>query len=415
MIIEGRAYVRGSLQDCCISVENGRITEIKRTLKGDEKLRFGGIVLPAGIDLHVHFREPGLTRKEDFLSGTTAAACGGITCAFDMPNTLPPATTPERIEEKVAAVERKAFVDFGLYAGLTERSDVKGLAETATAFKTYLAASEGDLAVGDFAKLLELREELSAAGKFISVHCEDPGLIRDVEAKRLEDHLASRTDSAEVGGIEMAERLKGSRVHVAHVSSERGLTSLASTDLTSEVTPHHLFLNVNCDLGAFGKVNPPLRNKHDQNALWQAFADGRIDVVASDHAPHTMDEKEAGFDSAPAGMPGVETMIPLLLERVRLGSLPLERFVNAVCERPAEMLSLKKGRIEIGYDADMIAVDLKRPRRIRADDLHSKCGWTPFEGMSGVFPLATIFRGEQIMRDGDAMGKPSGRYVGAKH
>ncbi|MCJ2555820.1 MAG: dihydroorotase [Candidatus Thermoplasmatota archaeon] len=415
MIIEGRAYVRGSLQDCCIGVENGRIAEIKRTLKGDEKLRFGGIILPAGIDLHVHFREPGLTRKEDFLSGTTAAACGGITCAFDMPNTLPPATTPERMEEKVAAVERRAFVDFGLYAGLTEESDIDGLAETATAFKIYLTVSEGDLAVGDFSKLLGLKEELSAAGKFISVHCEDPGHIRDGEAKRLEDHLASRPDSAEVGGIEMAERLKGLRVHVAHLSSERGLTSLAGTGFTSEVTPHHLFLNVNCDLGAFAKVNPPLRHKHDQNALWQAFTDGGIDVVSSDHAPHTVDEKEAGFDSAPAGMPGVETTIPLLLERVRLGSLPLERFVNVVCERPAEMLSLKKGRIEVGYDADMIAVDLKRPRRIRADDLHSKCGWTPFEGMSGVFPQATIFRGEQIVRDGAVIGKPSGRYVGAKH
>jgi len=415
MIIEGRAYVRGSLQDCCIGVENGRIAEIKRTLKGDEKLRFGGIILPAGIDLHVHFREPGLTRKEDFLSGTTAAACGGITCAFDMPNTLPPATTPERMKEKVAAVERKAFVDFGLYAGLTEESDIDGLAETATAFKMYLTVSEGDLAVGDFSKLLGLKEELSAAGKFISVHCEDPGHIRDREAKRLEDHLASRPDSAEVGGIEMAKRLKGLRVHVAHLSSERGLTSLAGTGFTSEVTPHHLFLNVNCDLGAFAKVNPPLRHKHDQNALWQAFTDGRIDVVASDHAPHTVDEKEAGFDSAPAGMPGVETTIPLLLERVRLGSLPLERFVNTVCERPAEMLSLKKGRIEVGYDADMIAVDLKRPRRIRADDLHSKCGWTPFEGMSGVFPQTTIFRGEQIVRDGTVIGKPSGRYVGAKH
>ncbi|MCJ2562919.1 MAG: dihydroorotase [Candidatus Thermoplasmatota archaeon] len=415
MIIEGRAYVRGSLQDCCISVENGRITEIKRTLKGDEKLRFGGIILPAGIDLHVHFREPGLTRKEDFLSGTTAAACGGITCAFDMPNTLPPATTPERMEEKVAAVERKAFVDFGLYAGLTEESDLGGLAETATAFKMYMAASEGDLAVGDFSKLLGLKEELSAAGKFISIHCEDPGHIRAGKAKRLEDHLASRPDSAEVGGIEMAEQLKGLRIHVAHISSERGLTSLAGTGFTSEVTPHHLFLNVNCDLGAFAKVNPPLRHKHDQNALWQAFVDGRIDIVASDHAPHTADEKEAGFDSAPAGMPGVETTIPLLLERVRRGNLPLERFVNTICERPAEMLSLKKGRIEVGYDADMIAVDLKRPRRIRADDLHSKCGWTPFEGMSGVFPQTTIFRGEQIVRDGTVIGKPSGRYVGAKH
>lgn len=415
MIIEGRAYVRGSLQDCCIGVENGRITEIKRTLNGDESLRLGGIILPASIDLHVHFREPGLTRKEDFLSGTVAAACGGVTCAFDMPNTLPPATTPKRIEEKIAAVERKAFVDFGLYAGLTEESDIDGLAETATAFKVYLAVSEGDLAVGDFSKLLGRKEELSAAGKFISVHCEDPGHIRDGEAKRLEGHLASRPDSAEVGGIEMAERLKGLRVHVAHLSSERGLRSLAGTGFTSEVTPHHLFLNVNCDLGAFAKVNPPLRHKHDQNALWKAFTDGRIDVVASDHAPHTVDEKEAGFDSAPAGMPGVETTIPLLLERVRLGSLPLERFVNAVCERPAEMLSLKKGKIEVGYDADMIAVDLKRPRRIRADDLHSKCGWTPFEGMSGVFPQTTIFRGEQIVRDGTVIGKPSGRYVGAKH
>ncbi|MFQ5909427.1 MAG: dihydroorotase family protein [Thermoplasmata archaeon] len=415
MIIEGHAYVRGSLQDCCIGVEDGKIVEIRRTLKGDERLRFGGLILPAGVDLHVHFREPGMTRKEDFSSGTAAAAFGGITCVLDMPNTVPPATTPERVREKVEAVEKKAFVDFGLYAGLREDSDVEGLAEVATAFKIYLAPSTGGLAVGDFDRFLEQRDELSAAGKFISIHCEDPERIRNMEERRLEDHVASRPEGAEVDGIGMARRLAGvRRIHIAHLSSGMGLESLAGSGFTSEVTPNHLFLNVDCGLGALAKVTPPIRYKHDQNALWSALAHGGIDVIASDHAPHTLEEKESDFDFAPDGMPGVETMIPLLLERVRLRSLSLERFVNVVSERPAELLSLEKGRIEVGYDADMIVVDLKKPRKIRADELHSKCGWTPFEGRKGIFPSTTILRGERIVEE-DVVAKPSGRYMGAKH
>jgi dihydroorotase len=415
MIIEGRAYVRGSLQDICMRVENGKIVDIKRTLAGDDRLRLRGIVLPAGIDLHVHFRDPGMTHKEDFSSGSAAAACGGVSCVFDMPNTRPPATTPARVREKIEAVEGKAFVDFGLYAGVTEDSDIAGLAETATGLKAYLAISTGGLAI-DFDRFMDLREELSAASKFMSVHCEDPERLVDIDEKRLEDRLTARPDSAEAGGIEMAKRLVGvPRIHVAHVSSEKGLTALAGSGFTSEVTPHNLMLNVNCGLGSLAKVNPPVRFKHDQNALWSAFAEGRIDVVASDHAPHTLDEKEQGFNTAPAGMPGVETMIPLLLDRVRQHSLPLERFVRAACERPAELLNLEKGRIEVGCDADLIAVDLKTPRRIRADDLHSKCGWTPYEGIEGVFPLATLLRGVVVAENGEIVSKPTGRYVGANH
>ncbi|MFQ6127483.1 MAG: dihydroorotase [Thermoplasmata archaeon] len=415
-VIEGRAYVSGSLQDCCIGIENGKISEIKRILKGDEKFRFGGIILPTGIDLHVHFREPGMTEKEDFLSGTTAAACGGITCVLDMPNTIPPATTPTRIREKVESIGKKAMVDFGLYAGLTEDSDIEGLAEVATAFKIYFAPSTGGLAIENFNGFLELKKDLSRAKKFISVHCEDPAQISNIEEKTLEDHLASRPVSAEVSGIEKARRLTGiQRIHIAHLSSEKGLESLSGTDFTSEVTPHHLFLNVNCNMGTLAKVNPPLRYKHDQNALWSAFANGGIDLVASDHAPHTLDEKEQDFYSAPAGVPGVETMIPLLLERVRLKSLSLDRFVDAVCEKPADLLSLNKGKIDIGYDADIMVVDLRKPRKIRQDDLHSKCGWTPFEGMKGVFPSATFLHGERIVEEGEVIVNPSGAFLGPKH
>jgi dihydroorotase len=415
MIIEGRAYIRGSLQDCCIGIEDGKIREIKRSLTG-ERFRFGGIILPAGIDIHVHFREPGMTKKEDFLSGTSAAACGGITCVLDMPNTDPPATTPARIESKQELIEKKAMIDFGLYAALTEDSDVIGLAQAATAFKIYLAPSTGGLAVGDFNRFLELKDDLSETGKFTSVHCEDPQHIRKTEKRRLEDHEASRPDTAEIGGIDMAKRLtEVQRVHIAHVSSERGVESLARSGFTSEVTPHHLLLNVNSELGTMAKVNPPLRFKHDQNALWSAFVSGRIDLVSSDHAPHTLEEKEQDFENAPAGMPGVETMIPLLLDRVRSNSLPLSRVVNAVCERPAELLHLNKGRIEVGYDADLTVVDLKEVRRIRADDLHYKCGWTPYEGMNGVFPTATFLRGEQIVEDGNISTRPFGTYIGAKH
>lgn len=414
MIIEGRAYVRGGLQDSCIRIEDGRIAEIKRTLAG-ERVRLRGIILPAGIDLHVHFREPGMTHKEDFFTGTSSAACGGVSCVFDMPNTDPPTTTPARVAEKIAEAERKAVVDFGIFAGLTESGDTEGLAGAATAFKAYLAPSSGDLAV-DFGALLAHKEDLKGAKKFITVHCEDPNYFLDIPVTRLEAHLASRPDGAEVSGIELARQLQGvPRVHIAHMSSERGLAALAGSGLTSEVTPHHLFLDVNCGLGTLAKVNPPLRHRHDKNALWAAFATGTIDVVASDHAPHTRDEKEQDFATAPPGVPGVETMLPLLLERVGQKRLPLERLVTAACERPAELLNMRKGRIEVGYDADLIAVNLRDARRIRADDLHSRCGWTPFEGMKGVFPTATYLRGELVVENGEVVSKRTGRYVGANH
>ncbi|MCK4443529.1 MAG: amidohydrolase family protein, partial [Thermoplasmata archaeon] len=186
---------------------------------------------------------------------------------------------------------------------------------------------------------------------------------------------------------------------------------LDKPNITSEVTPHHLLLNVDSDLGGYGKANPPLRNKRDRIAMWEALVSGKIDVVASDHAPHTIEEKEEPFDHAPSGVPGVETSLPLMLAQVKKGNLPIERLVSAMMERPAEILGVNKGRIEVGTDADLIAVDMKSVSTIRADDLHSKCGWSPFERWEGIFPMVTVVRGEIVAREGELQEANKGRLT----
>jgi dihydroorotase len=204
---------------------------------------------------------------------------------------------------------------------------------------------------------------------------------------------------------------KETKVHICHVSSAEGAALVSKSSFTSEVTPHHLFFNIGADLGAKGKVNPPLRQEKDQDALWNALKSGAIDIMASDHAPHTLEEKEV-FENAPSGMPGVETMLPLMLWRVKHNRFDLSRLVNAISERPAEIFGLKKGKIKAGYDADLIMVDMRKETEISEDELHSKCGWSAYDGLSVVFPKYTYLRGEIVIEDWELTGEAGvGRMV----
>ncbi len=411
LVLEGRAYVRGKLGRWSIGMEDGRIAQIARTIRGGERLDLGDmIILPGAIDPHVHFRDPGMTDKEDFSTGTLAAACGGVTTVLDMPNTLPPAVTASKLAEKKEAIARKAWVDYGLFAGCMAGADIEAMAPLAVGFKVFMGSSTGRLLVTEDLDLAKIAALVKRTGKVLSVHAEDEAMIEHGEERSPVDHLRNRPAAAEVAAIRRLSALD-CRINVCHVSSADGLQAMEGLPFTKEVTAHHMLLDRDSDTGAYGKVNPPLRTKEDRLALFQAFISGRIDMLGSDHAPHAIEDKEQEFDVAPSGVPGVETTVPMMLALMKKGTLPLEVLVSAMAERPAEVFGLNKGRLEVGRDADLMVIDPRATVPIKINNLHSKCGWTPFEGWDAIFPHAVFVRGELVVEDGEPAGERAGRDV----
>ena len=413
LVVKGRVFYRGRLEDLCLGIEEGRIIAVKKVLRGDDLRDYGdALVLPGAVDLHVHLREPGLTHKDDFPNGTRSAALGGTTTVVDMPNTVPPVTTREALEAKIDRVRGRAHVDFGLYAAPTSAAAVARLAG-ASAFKVYMAETTGGLQLADDV-LGDVLQATADPGPIVAVHAEDPAGFGKGIARDLRGHHAARPAEAEVAALRRLATLRGpGKLHIAHVTTKAALDAVP-TGATTEATPHHLFLDFERPLGAFGKVNPPLRPRGDREALWDAFLEGRIDALASDHAPHTREEKEDGaFHEAPSGVPGVGTGLPLLLRRVKAGELPLALAVRTISTRPAEILGLSKGDIRIGWDGDFVVVDPRRYRKLTAESLRYKCGWTPFEGMEGCFPEAVFVRGEAVVEDGEPAAEGVGRMITA--
>jgi dihydroorotase len=405
-IVEGRFFISGRFEECCVGIEDGRIVKIAKLLEGDSRRRFGSsAILPGAIDAHVHFRDPGMTAKEDFSTGSTAALYGGVTCVLDMPNTSPPTTTLSALREKRKNASAKSMVDFGLYAGVRKDIDVGALAKEAVAFKLYMASTTGELMVQSLA---EIGSELS-----VIADAEDEKIRKKEPEKNLDDHLRNRSNDCETSAIrKIREAAKACRLHVCHVSAKDSLPLIRNAKgLTSEVTPHHLLLDKDIKVGSHAKVNPPLRKREDRHALFKALQSGTFDIIASDHAPHTLDEKAEDFDYAPSGMPGVETMVPLMLHLVEEKHLDLAGAVDRLCSRPGEIFGIPKGRIAVGYDADFMVVDFSQCAMVRTDRLHSKCGWTSYEGMPAIFPRSVIVRGETILDRGDIVGDQIGRDV----
>ena len=412
-VIRGRVFFRGQLEALSLGIdEDGKIATIKRVLRGDEEIDHGdALILPGCVDIHVHMRDPGLTHKEDFPSGTRSAAIGGVTALADMPNTLPPVTSGTNLEKKVYALRGRAAVDYALYAA-PQSADAAAALGASSAFKVYMAESTGGLEVSEstLAAILRVSE---ASQKLVAVHAEDPSKFGKGKSRDLTDYSGLRPKASETGAVSRLAAIRGNaKLHIAHVTCVEALDTVP-VGATCEVTPHHLFLDTSKPLGTRGKVNPPLRSREDRDALWDAFRKGRIDAVASDHAPHTLEEKEGPFHESPAGIPGVATSFPLLMRRSRAGDIELSRLVSAMASRPAEILRLPKGVIEVGRDADLIAVDPRRSETIRAKRLRYKCGWTPFEGMEGCFPQAVYLRGEAIVEDGEPAAEGGGRLIGS--
>jgi len=424
----GRLLIDGKLVSGAVEVTRGRITDIVKTSDAEDVLDFGNaLVLPGGVDMHVHFRDPGYTHKEDFLTGSAAAVYGGVTTVVDMPNTIPFIADRATFVEKAGAIAR-SWTDFGLASALAAGRDPVSMADLAICYKLFMASTTGADG-GDFE---EPFHRAVGVAKPIVVHAEEPGHFRVSPGTDLEDHARARPISAEVEGIKRVYGLashqvpepRGSAVqgenhldfwiHIAHLTSAEGVEAVRGfrpEGFTAEVTPHHLFLDSSMDLGTFGKVNPPLRTVNDRAALWRALGDGVVDAVASDHAPHLPEEKDVGFADAPSGIPGVETSYPLMLLAAKRDMIGLDRVVEAVATRPAEILGIPKGRIEVGFDADLAIFDTGNIRDIKGAELHSRCGWTPFEGMEAIFPTATVVCGRLHQRDGALFGDPEGKML----
>lgn len=348
------------------------------------------LVLPGCIDSHVHFREPGDTQKEDFLTGTRSALAGGVTTILDMPNTQPPTDSREHLHEKAALAAAKAVVDYGLYLGATDTNhdEAAALAGGVAALKLYMGSSTGNLLVTDFAPLYR-HFATFPRHKPLVVHAEDEPALRYFSAQGAPDHNQGRPPlcaQLAVGrALTLAEHL-GRALHIAHVTTHGELALIREARargvrVTCEVTPLHLFLTEEDArrLGNYGKVNPPLRSLQDQQMLWANL--DVIDTIATDHAPHTRAEKEQEYARAPAGIPGVETMLPLLLTAASQGKCSLRDIVTHCVVNPARLFGLQtKGALEPGKDADVVLVDPNEEYMLQAEQLSTKCGWSPFAG-----------------------------------
>ncbi len=407
-------------------------------LEGAEEVDASDLhVLPGVIDAHVHFREPGLEHKEDWASGSQAAVMGGVTCVLEMPNTVPPTDSAENVREKQRLAEGRSWVDFGLF-GLLARGGLERMRPMAEAgvigFKCFLGETTGALPtpVDD-----ELRAALGEAAKLglrVGFHAEDraiiEGLVAAARAARHDDamvHPETRPIEAElaaIGRVCLLAMETGATVHLHHLSSRDGLMMVESwrdeceyVDLTTEVTPHHLLLSTDDvkRLGPVTRVNPPLRPPGEGTALMAALAAGRIEMVASDHAPHTWAEK-LGHDvwEVAPGFSGVEILLPLLVTAVHGGQLTLHDVVRVTSDGPARAWGIypRKGAIAVGSDADLTLVDPSRESVIDQDRLSGKEPVTPFHGHSTVgAAVSTIIRGRVVMQDGRLLGGPSGRMV----
>ncbi|MUV59723.1 dihydroorotase [Halobacterium sp. CBA1126] len=435
-VIRNATLADGRVRD--VRIGDGRIDAVGEDLEGETLAdATGKRLLPGMIDAHVHFRQPGYEHKETWASGSRSAAAGGVTTVVDQPNTDPPTVTGAAFDEK-AEYAADSLVDWGVNGGVTADWDPGSLFDRPlfALGEVFLADSTGDMGI-DAELFADACERAAEEDVVVTVHAEDADLFAEsvppsgtdtasgdeprADAKSRDDAdawSAYRTAEAEEAAVERAVGVGGNvgaTVHVAHTSTPEGVDAARAGGATCEVTPHHLFLSREDldELGTFGRMNPPLRSEERREALFERLADGKVDVVATDHAPHTREEKDASIWDAPSGVPGVETALPLLVQAASEGELSFERVRDVTAANPADVFDLpRKGRIEEGRDADLVLVDPDASREIRGGDLHSKCGWTPFEGMAGVFPELTLVRGT-VVWDGEGFADHDGENVRA--
>ncbi len=416
VVKNGRVYTATGLKSIDIWIKEGIVAALGGPHKAEERIDAKGmLVLPGAIDAHVHFRDPGPTHKEDWESGSISAAAGGVTTVVDQPNTDPRTLDAKSFDIKLDIARHRSVIDFCINGGPGKIKEL--VSAGAAAIGEIFAYEHSDLEMQNILKRVEETRALP------TLHAEDGGIVRE-KTESLKDlhepEAYSRARPAEAEAVAIEKAISWTeRLHVCHLSTSLGLRSVkaakkAGKRLSCEVAPHHLLFNIKDyrKQGSFLKMNPPLRLQGDNDALWAGLRDGSIDILASDHAPHLPEEKKDDIWEAPAGVPGVETMLPLMLVAVKSNLITLDRLVDAVSVKPAEIFGLKsKGRIEIGRDADLVLVDPRSAREIRADRLHSRADWTPYEGKEAIFPQMTILRGA-VVYDGELEVRPgNGRYL----
>jgi dihydroorotase len=413
--------------DVDIGIADGKIAALGKLSAATAAETFdakGLHILPGLIDTHVHWREPGLAHKEDMASGSAEAALGGVTSVFEMPNTLPPTTSLESLTQKLSLAQNRCWVDHAFFLGATA-DNLPSLGEWEKApgcagVKLFLGSSTGTLLLNDERLLSKL---FQTCRRRIACHSEDESRLQErkalAQAGKPHTHPLWRDESSAFWATQKLLKLagqNGARLHVLHLSTEEELALLkeARAFATTELTPQHLLLSApECyeRLGTLAQINPPLRAPRHARALWKALHAGLVDCLATDHAPHTLEEKAKPYPHSPSGMPGLGTLLPLMLNQVAQGNLRLEQLVELTAHGPARVFGMRcKGRLALGHDADLTLVDLEKKQTVDASK--TRCGWNAFDGLSlQGWPVGTLLRGRWIAREARLAGEPSGKPI----
>jgi dihydroorotase len=438
VLLNAKAYINKAIVDCSVAIDNGKVFKIGRETnmpKSDVRFDLKNLlVLPGLIDVHVHLRDEKKAYKEDFYSGTAAAAAGGMTTVLDMPNNNPVTMSVETLRNRIGVAERKILVNVGFYSEFPkDKSEIQGIIrEGAVGFKLYIAEQIGGIDISSDQAIIDAFKVAGSLGILTATHAEDEETLKRNEDKfknigrnDINAFLKAHSEDVEVKAIERLLKLvkqTDMHLHFCHASTEAGMKTIieakkSGLPVTCEVTPHHLFLSAR-DLkriGTMAVTMPPLRDKNDVDGLWEAVKNGGVDVIGSDHAPHTLKEKEAeSVWEVKVGIPGLETTLPLLLTEVKRGRISIGDVVRLMSENPAQIFKLKtKGGLKEGNDADLTVVDLNRKYKIDPSKFNSKAKWSPFEGreVQGK-PVKTFVAGQLVMDEGEIVAKAgSGRII----
>ena len=427
IIKNGSCYINGKLEQTDIAINNGKIEKIGKLSLNSSKFfdATDKIVLPGIIDTQVHFREPGSTDREDLESGSRAAVLGGVTSVFEMPNTNPPTSNLIEFNKKLDLAKNRMHCNYAFYFGATpenvdQLAKLKGL-EGCCGVKLFAGSSTGKLLVD---KEKDIEKVISNSDRIVSIHSEDEEILnlrkKFIKEGDVHSHPEWRNAECAMSStrrvVKIAERYN-KQIHVLHVTTKEEVDFLAmhKKNVTFEITPQHLTLYApDCydKLGSFAQMNPPIRKKEHYDRLWVAVKNSVVDVLGSDHAPHSKEDKNKKYPASPSGMPGVQTILPIMLDHINNEKLSLDQLVKLMCENPCKIFGIKrKGYLKEGYDADLTIIDMNKSVTIKNEMIASKCGWTPFDNYKVKgFPVATIVNGSIVMKDGkvvaESLGKP---------
>jgi len=426
IIKNGSCYIEGKLVKTDLGLFESKIKKIGKIELNSSKVfdATDKIVVPGIIDTQVHFREPGSTDSEDLESGSRAAVLGGVTSLFEMPNTNPPTSNIIEFEKKLHLAKDRMHSNYAFYFGATpentkQLSQLKNL-KGCCGVKLFAGSSTGKLLVD---KEADIEKVISNSDRIVSIHSEDEEILKIrkkfIKEGDVHSHPEWRNTECAMSStrrvVKIAERYN-KRIHILHVSTKEEVDFLAMNkkNITFETTPQHLTLYApDCynKLGTYAQMNPPLRTKEHYDRLWSAIKNNIVDVLGSDHAPHLKKNKEKPYPNSPSGMPGVQTIFPVMLNHINDGKLSLEQLIKLMCENPCKIFGIKnKGFIKENYDADLTIVDMKKEQIIKDEIIASKCGWTPFNNYKVKgFPIGTIVNGILVMKDGKIISKAQGQ------